>query len=88
MKVDPEVLICATGLLHMAREAERSNGWEAGDLLRTTLRLLVVAGADGHGWDADDLSEEVRDLVEAVRTTNGDEGAFGGAFGDGEMVVH
>ena len=64
MKVDPEVLNCATGQLHMAREAERSNVWEAGDLLRTTLRLLVVAGADGHGWNADDLSEEVRDLVE------------------------
>ncbi|MFP5517805.1 MAG: hypothetical protein ACLGJC_32605 [Alphaproteobacteria bacterium] len=74
MKVDPEVLNCATGLLHMAREAERSNGWEAGDLLRTTLRLLVVAGADGHGWSADDLTEEVRDLVQAVMMTNGDEG--------------
>lgn len=74
MKVDTEVLTFATGLLHMAREAERSNGWEAGDLLRTTLRLLVVAGADGHGWNANDLSEEVRDLVEAVRTTKGDEG--------------
>ncbi|CAO3436408.1 hypothetical protein [Azospirillum endophyticum] len=81
MKVDPEVLNCATGLLHMAREAERSNGWEAGDLLRTTLRLLVVAGADGHGWNADDLSEEVRDLVEAVRMTNGDEGVLGMAGG-------
>jgi hypothetical protein len=85
MKVDPEVLNCATGLLHMAREAERSNGWEAGDLLRTTLRLLVVAGADGHGWDADDLSEEVRDLVEAVRTTKGERETFGLASGAGSI---
>ncbi|WP_042689228.1 hypothetical protein [Azospirillum sp. B506] len=73
MKVDPEVLTCATGLLQMVREAERANGWQAGDLMRTTLRLLVVAGADGHGWNADDLTDEVRDLVEAVRKTNGGE---------------
>ncbi|PWC78390.1 hypothetical protein [Azospirillum sp. TSH64] len=85
MKVDPEVLNCATGLLHMAREAERSNGWEAGDLLRTTLRLLVVAGADGHGWSATDLSEEVRDLVEAVRMTKGDGGM---RFRGGETALH
>jgi len=85
MKVDPEVLNCATGLLHMAREAERSNGWEAGDLLRTTLRLLVVAGADGHGWNANDLSEEVRDLVEAVRMTKGDGEML---FRGGETALH
>lgn len=72
MKIDPEVLNCATGLLQMVREAERANGWEAGVLMRTTLHLLVVAGADGHGWNADDLTEEVRDLVEAVRMTKAD----------------
>lgn len=85
MKVDTDVLTFATGLLHMAREAERSNGWEAGDLLRTTLRLLVVAGADGHGWNANDLSDEVRDLVEAVRMTKGDEGV---RLRGGETALH
>lgn len=88
MKVDPEVLNCATGLLQMVREAERANGWEAGALLRTTLHLLVVAGADGHGWSADDLSEEVRDLVEAVRMTKGSEATAFGAAGAGRAAFH
>ncbi|MBP2298928.1 hypothetical protein [Azospirillum picis] len=74
MKVDPEVLDCATSLLRMARQTEREHGWNDGDLLRTTLRLLVVAGADDHGWSADALTAEVRDLVDAVRT-NGEGGS-------------
>ncbi|WP_372399124.1 hypothetical protein ABMY26_29775 [Azospirillum sp. HJ39] len=88
MKVDPEVLNCATGLLQMVREAERANGWEAGMLMRTTLHLLVVAGADGHGWNADDLTGEVRDLVEAVRRTNTGEPAAFGAAGAARAALH
>lgn len=70
MKIEQDVLAFATSLLQTTRDAEARNGWESGDLLRTTLRLLVVAGADSHGWTADELADEVRDLVEAVDLRN------------------
>lgn len=87
MNVERDVLVCATSLLQSAREAERAGGWEAGELLRTALRLLVVAGADSHGWTADDLAGEVRDLVAAVELRNAS--ALSGVFdGHGMTVTH
>ncbi|MFD1626823.1 hypothetical protein [Azospirillum griseum] len=86
MKIEQDVLACATSLLQSARDAERQNGWETGDLLRTTLRLLVVAGADGHGWRAEELTEEIRDLVEAVELRNAS--AVSGAFDCHGMTAH
>ncbi|MBP2231482.1 hypothetical protein [Azospirillum agricola] len=78
MNVEPDVLAFATSLLQVASDAERANGWEPGDLLRTTLRLLAVAGADRHDWAADELADEVRDLVEALQLRNAH--ALSGAF--------
>ncbi len=86
MKIDQDVLASATSLLQSARDAERQNRWEAGDLLRTTLRLLVVAGADEHGWTAEELTEEIRDLVEAVELRNA--GALSGVFDCHGMTAH
>ncbi len=85
MQVEQNVLAFATSLLQIAREAEQKNGWESGDLLRTTLRLLVVAGVDGHGWSTDELTEDVRDLAEAIHIRN--IGAFSGAFDCHGMTV-
>lgn len=78
MNVEQDILSFATALLQTARDAERANGWEPGDLLRTSLRLLVVAGIDGHDWSPEELAEEVRDLAEAVHLRNAT--ALSGAF--------
>jgi len=87
MNVERDVLAIATSLLQSVRETERMNGWESGELLRTTLRLLVVAGADTHGWDADELTEEVRELIEALGRR--DNGPRAGLFdGPGVIVRH
>ncbi|MGF7177364.1 hypothetical protein [Azospirillum doebereinerae] len=85
MNVERDVLAFATSLLQTMRETERAQGWESGELLRTTLRLLVVAGADAHGWDADELTDEVRDLIEAVGRR--DAGARAGLFDGHAMTV-
>lgn len=86
MKIERDVLACATALLQSARDAERHHGWEAGDLLRTTLRLLIVAGVDEHGWSAEELSEDVHDLVEAVEVRNA--GAASGFFDGRGATAH
>ncbi|CAO3434353.1 hypothetical protein [Azospirillum doebereinerae] len=87
MNVERDVLAFATSLLQSMRETEQTQGWASGDLLRTTLRLLVVAGADAHGWDADELAEEVRELIEAVEHRNA--AARSGLFdGPGMTVRH
>lgn len=78
MNVEQDILSFATSLLQAARDAERTNGWEPGDLLRTSLRLLVVAGIDSHDWSPEELADEVRELAEAVHLRNAM--ALSGAF--------